>query len=845
MANAPCVASVVERAKVTRPIDLCGVRALPRLLAAGLVGLLILFLAVPDAAAQVSKPQRPFSTVVEQWGRAFNAIAQEVGRGGIGPARADALKKSLTKIDTEAEEIRQNARGALDPLGVQLEALGPAPAEGAPPEAPEITEQRTKIAEDIAAYEARIKQADLASTRVKDLTVQINDLTLERSIELLIKVFPLPVAPGTIAKAAPEFFQSLTAMTKAPAEWWRSLAVDEQHRYLSRNALFLLPALVLAWLLRRALSRFFGRDPEIQHPTYMRRLTGAIAEGLAHGIVPSFILAVIVLRASAESSLMSGLFAQMAIAACSVAIMVILAWALPRAVLAPDLPSWRLIPFTAAHARIISRRITYLAAVFAVDIFLVVSARQMDFSDQLTSIYTLILSAMEVFGILLLTQGRLWIWEEEKQDPSAANTDAAAAETGPASRMPRWRFWPTLRWLVGLLALAAVVSAASGYANLSRYVIENLVISGMAIGILFLVRGLIRELIGAALRLRVVQVQLAIPHKTRQRYKFWLRALLDISIKLGGAVILLIVWGVPGEDIYAWSRSVLQEFTIGNVTISPTDIVVAIFIFVAIITATRAAQRALTDHVFPQTNLDVGVQNSLSSGFGYIGLGVAAMLAISAIGLDLSNIALIAGALSVGIGFGLQAIINNFVSGLILLIERPIKVGDWIVVGGYEGMVKQINVRATEIETFQRASIIVPNSELISGAVTNWTHKNRYGRVEIPIGIAYGSDIEQAMAILKTCLRDHDQILPWPEPYALFRRFGDSSLDLEARGFIGNIANRTIVTSDLCLAIDAAFREANIEIPFPQRDLHIRGAEGLDQAQRQRLAAAGSAPKEP
>ncbi len=811
---------------------------MPRYLAAGFFCLLSLLFYLPDAAAQIPKPQRPFSAVVEQWNRAFDAIAQEIDRGEISPARANTLKGSLADIDTEAEEIRQNARSALDPLRVQLEALGPAPAEDTQPEAPEITAQRTKIVEDIADYEARIKQADLTSTRVKDLTVQINELALSRSIRLLIKAFPLPVAPSTIAEAVPEFFRLLATMTTAPAEWWQALTEDDQQRFVSRIALFLLPALILAWLLRRALLRFFGRDPEIQHPTYMRRLTGAIAEGLAHGIVPSFILAVIIWRVNADTSLISGLFAQMAIAACAVAIMVILAWALPRAVLAPDLPAWRLIPFSARHARIISRRITYLAAVFAVDIFLVVTTRQMDLTDQLNSLYTLVASAFEVAGILLLTQGRLWAWEPD----DSRTTDTIAAEVGEPERARRWRFWPALRRVIGLLALAAVASAVVGYANLSRYVIENLVISGMAIGILFLVRGLIRELIGAALRSRVLQAQLAIPHKTRQRYKFWLRALLDISIKLGGAVVLLIVWGVPGEDIYAWSRGVLQEFTIGNVTISLTDIVVAVFVFVAAMTATRAAQRALTDHVFPQTNLDVGVQNSLSSGFGYVGLAVAVMLAISAIGLDLSNIALIAGALSVGIGFGLQAIINNFVSGLILLIERPIKVGDWIVAGGHEGTVKRINVRATEIETFQRASIIVPNSELITGAVTNWTHKDRYGRVEIPIGVAYGSDVEQAIAVLKKCLQDHEQILPWPEPYVLFRRFGESSLDLEARGYIGNVTARITVVSDLCLAIERAFRDANIEIPFPQRDLHIRSASGLDQAQRQRMAAAGTEP---
>jgi potassium efflux system protein len=208
----------------------------------------------------------------------------------------------------------------------------------------------------------------------------------------------------------------------------------------------------------------------------------------------------------------------------------------------------------------------------------------------------------------------------------------------------------------------------------------------------------------------------------------------------------------------------------------------------------------------------------------YVGLAIALLLAIAAVGVDLSNIAIIAGALSVGIGFGLQNIVNNFVSGLILLIERPVKVGDWILVGNYEGYVKQINVRATEIETFQRAAIIVPNSEIISGAVTNWTYKDSYGRAEVKVGVAYGSDVDKVMQILLDCLHKHEAVLDHPAPYVLFKGFGDSSLDFEARGYIGDVAWRIFIESELRVAINRAFAEAGIEIPFPQRDLHLRSA---------------------
>jgi small-conductance mechanosensitive channel len=191
-------------------------------------------------------------------------------------------------------------------------------------------------------------------------------------------------------------------------------------------------------------------------------------------------------------------------------------------------------------------------------------------------------------------------------------------------------------------------------------------------------------------------------------------------------------------------------------------------------------------------------------------------------GLDLSNLALIAGALSVGIGFGLQNVVNNFVSGLILLVERPIKVGDWVLVGGHEGFVKQIKVRATEIETFQRASVIIPNSEFISNAVTNLTHKDSFGRVDVSIGVAYGSDVNQVMEVLKKCLRENSSILEFPEPFVLFQGFGDSSLDFETRAYIPEVSRIFRVSSEVRVAIYTALAEAGIEIPFPQRDVHIK-----------------------
>jgi len=193
-------------------------------------------------------------------------------------------------------------------------------------------------------------------------------------------------------------------------------------------------------------------------------------------------------------------------------------------------------------------------------------------------------------------------------------------------------------------------------------------------------------------------------------------------------------------------------------------------------------------------------------------------------------LALVAGALSVGIGFGLQNIVNNFISGLILLFERPIKTGDWIVVDDVEGYVKRISIRSTHIQTFDRADVIVPNSALISGKVVNWMLKDVKGRIRVPIGVAYGSDVQAVKKVLHEIAGEHPEVIKSeilaPAPVVLFIGFGDSSLDFELRCHIRDIDKKVQTTSDLNFAIDAAFRAQKIEIPFPQRDIHIIGTEG-------------------
>ncbi len=397
-------------------------------------------------------------------------------------------------------------------------------------------------------------------------------------------------------------------------------------------------------------------------------------------------------------------------------------------------------------------------------------------------------------------------------------------------RIPAFARTLWLRAVLWLALTAGLVAELAGYRELSLMVWQVVIGTVAAIGGLYLASRLFRELFngfdeGRGAWARYVRGYFGIETGESVPGLMWLRmTVLLVLWFLFGAVVLR-VWGLHdsiGLQIYQY---LVEGFPVGSLTIVPARVLLALIVFILVFAISGWLRARLEKVWLINAPMDRGAREALVSIAGYAGGGIAILTALAVAGVEFSNLAIIAGALSVGIGFGLQNIVNNFISGLILLFERPIKSGDWVVVGGTEGFVKRIRIRSTQIQTFDRADVIVPNSELISGQVTNWMLQDARGRIKIPIGVAYGSDTQLVKETLLSVAWQHPLVIKgeadW-EPKVLFLNFGESSLDFELRVFIREIDRRFDLQSDLNFAIDAAFRARGIEIPFPQRDLHVK-----------------------
>jgi small-conductance mechanosensitive channel len=298
-----------------------------------------------------------------------------------------------------------------------------------------------------------------------------------------------------------------------------------------------------------------------------------------------------------------------------------------------------------------------------------------------------------------------------------------------------------------------------------------------------------------------------------------------IGVALWGLVLLpaiLMIWGVYNNLEEAIKGLLAFGFNLGSQRISIGLLIASAGVLYGAFLISWILQKLLRDEVLLKRQVERGIRLSIGRLAHYVLIFAGFLLALSTLGFDFTKLTIVLSALGVGIGFGLQGVANNFVSGLILLFERPVRVGDYVEINGQWSQIKRIGIRSTTVQTFDLSDVIIPNADLVNNQVTNWTLSSRKARLTIPVGVAYGSDVPLVMETLMACAKENPLVDKTLEPLVLFMSFGESSLDFILRVWVADADYRLKLTSELHQEIDRRFREAKIEIAFPQRDLHLR-----------------------
>jgi potassium efflux system protein len=396
--------------------------------------------------------------------------------------------------------------------------------------------------------------------------------------------------------------------------------------------------------------------------------------------------------------------------------------------------------------------------------------------------------------------------------------------------LPRGRALFSIRLLAVMILLVGLVAELGGYQNLSEFILSRTALALLGLFFAWVISSALTDLFDGLDEGRLQwqrNMRRALGIKSGKDFPGlrWLRVLTTIAIW-----IVLLFFGAALLGLSQQGREfalnlLIEGFKIGDYQFIPSRILVAIAVVMLLLSILGWVRQHMERSWLAKARMERSARESLVTFTGYLGVGIAIVVGLMVAGVDFTGLAIIFGALSVGIGFGLQNVVNNFVSGLILLFERPIRTGDWIQVGSTEGYVRKISIRSTLIETFDKANVIVPNSELISAQVTNWILRDSVGRLSIPIGVAYGSDTGLVERVLLEVANAHPDVIKNNPEYrarVVFMNFGESSLDFQLRAYVPDVDRRLRISSDLRFAIDRAFRANGIEIPFPQRDLHIR-----------------------
>jgi potassium-dependent mechanosensitive channel len=727
----------------------------------------------------------------------IDAAEQGLQRPPEGQKDLADLRSRIEKLGFKAKAAADSLRPRLEEVRTQIDKLGEPPAEGAPPEAPEVVDERDRLNAVAAQIDGAIKKAGLIEVRAQQLVSRVQHVRQGIFTRFLLRQSDSPLQPAVWDAAAEHFPDAIRNLNFILSNWW-SVAVS----YLF-SVLGVLAAAVCVYFVLRFLVRRFLRarlDSQTHAPSLPERaghavwVTGALA-------FPAVGTALTLYIGLDELGLLYWQVERLAQALLSSFLIYAVIAAFARAVLQPTRPTWRLFDLSNTSAATIAHAVQAIAAVYAIDFL----------ARRLSSILSLPADSgiVVAFAASFLITALLLVIVRTPFEPRAA---------APGLPVSRWRpYW--LKLLLLAVGAAVLGTALLGYVSLARFLIGQLLMTGSGLLLIVLLHIAIKGVGGAPdepgnTLNTILERGLKLKEESRLRVLRLIKLLLNLMLFAVAVPLILLGWGISDGEIMSWLRRAVLGFEVGGVHISLVRILMAPVLFAILLGVTRLFQRWLATQALPKSRLDPGLINSIYTGAGYLGFAVAVLVAVSYAGFDITSLAIVAGALSVGIGFGLQSIVNNFVSGLVLLVERPIKVGDWIATKDGEGYVRRISVRATEIETFDRASLIVPNSELITQSVTNLTHRNQLGRLTIAVRISYAADPELAENVLQQVAENNTSILRHPPPVVVLDKLGEQAMEYSVRIYLADINRSLQVQTEIRTQIVKALLAAGVDIPY-------------------------------
>ncbi len=761
------------------------------------------------AAAAVAPAPVDSAASLDSVQQSLKRVEKQLSGDNLTDADLASRRSELDPLSTQIQAVIADVTPKLAAIKARLDQLGKPPDlkanPTAAPEDPAITKERADQEKLLASRDDLIKRAKLAQVQVEQTAALISVRRRALFANSVFQTSSSILSPHLWISAAADLPRSLAASRAVVMDY-----ASQADGVLEGNALLfgvwvlaLIAAIVGAAFVAR---RVIPREKSGRTRSDFQKAAAALWTALAVAVIPFG--ALLAFYALGDWFGLGGdEFKPLSDALLQSVIIVALAGGLGNAILAPNRPQWRPVELTDPVAHRLMR------LVLAVAVLIALSKLFDALNETVSAALPLSVVARGTFSLLVglaLTQGLYGI--------VAAPEDAAESPSGrPANLEDESPWWAAIRFAIWTATLVVLGADLLGYVALSSFLVDQIAWAALVISLLFLLQKLVSQGLEQAFRpesrlSRAMIASIGLRRESLAQFGALLSGVLSLTLYATAAFMVVARWGVQSHDAVGAMKSAFFGFSVGNVTISPSSLIVALALFGLGYGLTHAIQNWLEKSYLPLTHIDEGLKASLRTSVGYIGVLVALLFAIAFLGIDLQKVALVAGALSVGIGLGLQGVVNNFVSGLILLWERAIKVGDLVAIGDDQGHVRRINVRATEIETADRVTLIVPNGNLMTGVVKNYVRGDRIGRVRIPIQALWGADPEKVRETLLDVAKSHDEVLGIPAPTVLFTNIGPNSLDFETICFVENVERAGRVRSDLMFAIFSRLPEAGIAL---------------------------------